>query len=70
MGGGGSRLGRQESALLSLSLSLKLSLTRGTEPLGSPSCCSGPEPNRTPRTAGPSLRVMPEPRSPWETRPT
>lgn len=32
LGGGGSRLGRQESALLSLSLSLKLNLKRDKEP--------------------------------------
>ena len=34
MGGGGSRLGRQESPLLSLSLSLKLNLNVETTPLG------------------------------------
>lgn len=34
LGGGGSRLGRQESPLLSLSLSLKLNLNVETTPLG------------------------------------
>lgn len=34
LGGGGSRLGRQESPLLSLSLSLKLNLNMETTPLG------------------------------------
>lgn len=36
MEGGGSRLGRQESALLSLSLSLKLNLDTGHSTLSGP----------------------------------
>lgn len=41
LGGGGSRLGRQESALLSLSLSLKLNLNKEREALSGlpPPCC-------------------------------
>lgn len=44
LGGGGSRLGRQESALLSLSLSLKLNLNADTTPCQA-TLCSGEGPH-------------------------